>query len=82
MEDTCYIGRLIVHPDYQNQGIGTALMSEIEDKFSNISRFEIFTGYKSEKNLYIYKKLGYETFKEEVVDDKLTLVFLEKKRIN
>lgn len=82
MDDTSYIGRLIVHPDYQNQGIGTALMNEIEDKFSNISRFEIFTGHKSEKNLYLYKKLGYTTFKEEVVDDNLTMVFLEKKRID
>ena len=25
-EGTCYIGRLIVHPDFQNQGIGTKLM--------------------------------------------------------
>jgi len=32
--ETCYIGRLIVHPDFQNQGIGTKLMKEIEDKFS------------------------------------------------
>ena len=79
MDDTCYIGRLIVHPDYQNQGIGTALMKEIEEKFSNISRFEIFTGHKSEKNLYLYNKLGYTTFKEEVVDENLTMVFLEKK---
>ena len=27
---TCYIGRLAVHPDSQNQGIGTALMKAIE----------------------------------------------------
>ena len=29
--DTCYIGRLIVHPDFQNQGIGTRLLCEIEN---------------------------------------------------
>ena len=79
MDDTCYIGRLVVHPDYQNQGIGTALMVEIEKNFSNIARFEIFTGHKSEKNLYLYKKLGYSIFKKEVVDDSLTMIFLEKK---
>lgn len=27
-EGTCYVGRLIVHPDFQNQGIGTQLMAE------------------------------------------------------
>ena len=79
MDDTCYIGRLIVHPDFQNQGIGTVLMNQIENRFSNISRFEIFTGYKSDKNLYLYKKLGYKIFKKEVMDDNLTLVYLEKK---
>lgn len=30
-EGTCYIGRLIVHPDFQNQGIGTQLMDRIEE---------------------------------------------------
>lgn len=80
MDDTGYIGRLIVHPDYQNQGIGKALMTEIESKFSNLTRFEIFTGHKSEKNLYLYKNLGYKTIKEDVVDDSLTMVYLEKKK--
>ncbi len=27
---TCYIGRRMVHPDFQNRGIGTRLMNEIE----------------------------------------------------
>jgi len=83
MDNTCYIGRLIVHPDYQNQGIGKALMTEIESKFSNFSRYEIFTGHKSKKNLHLYQnKLGYKIFKQEEVDENLTMVFLEKKRIN
>ena len=29
-EGTCYIGRVMVHPDFQNRGIGTRLMNEIE----------------------------------------------------
>ncbi len=32
-EETCHVGRLIVHPDFQNQGIGTKLMNEIESLF-------------------------------------------------
>jgi ribosomal protein S18 acetylase RimI-like enzyme len=59
-EDTCYIGRLIVQPDFQNRGVGTKLMSEIEKVFNHCKRFELFTGDKSERNLYLYQKLGYQ----------------------
>jgi len=29
-EGVCHIGRLVVHPDVQNKGVGTRLMNEIE----------------------------------------------------
>ncbi|NJK98115.1 MAG: GNAT family N-acetyltransferase [Bacteroidales bacterium] len=77
-KSTCYIGRLIVHQDCQNKGIGQKLMSAIEDIFPNSERFELFTGDKSLKNLYLYKKLGYKEFKQERLSDKVNLVFLEK----
>ena len=77
-EGTCFIGRLIVHPDLQNRGIGTRLMSEIEHLFSHAARFELFTGHLSERNLYLYDRLGYRPFKRERISDALTLVYLEK----
>jgi len=77
--DTCYIGRLIVHPDYQNRGIGTKLLQSIEGYFQDgCKRYELFTGQKSIKNIYLYEKFGYRIFKEEKVSDKLTFVYLEK----
>lgn len=75
---TCYIGKLIVHPDYQNQGIGTALMRSIEDYFKDCRRYELYTGKQSVKNIYLYNKVGYKIFKEERVSDALTFVYLEK----
>ena len=33
---TCYIGKLIVDPVVQNQGIGTRLMKEIEQRFGEV----------------------------------------------
>jgi len=78
-EGTCYIGRLIVHPDFQNQGIGTKLMYEIENIFSTCKRFELFTGARSERNLYLYQKLGYKIFKTAKITDQTTIVYLERR---
>ena len=78
--NTCYIGRLIIHPDYQNKGYGTELMQKIESFFSKLERFEIFTGHKDEKNLYLYQKLGYKRFKIEKINKNLSFVYLEKIR--
>jgi hypothetical protein len=53
-------------------------MNEIEHAFSHAARFELFTGHLSERNLYLYRKLGYRSFKQERITDALTLVYLEK----
>lgn len=76
--DTCYVGRLIVHPDHQNQGIGRRLLAEIEACCPAMRRYELFTGHRSEKNLYLYDRQGYRPLRTERVNDRLTLVFLEK----
>jgi ribosomal protein S18 acetylase RimI-like enzyme len=76
--DTCYIERLIVHPDHQRQGIGTALMNQIELCFVQAQRFELFTGYKSERNIHLYEWLGYKIFKSAKINKNLSFVFMEK----
>ena len=77
--DTCYINRLVVLPDYQNKGIGKALMSEIEKRFKDsIQRYELFTGSRDPRNLYIYDQLGYKTFKTEKHNDEISFVYMEK----
>ena len=79
-DDTAYIGRLIVKKEFQNNGFGQALMRKIENQLSNCGRYELFTGHKSEKNIKLYQKLGYNEFKREYINDNLTLVYLEKIR--
>jgi ribosomal protein S18 acetylase RimI-like enzyme len=74
----CYVGRLIVHPDFQNQGIGARLLNEIEIIFKDSKRYELFTGHRSGRNLYFYQKFGYKIFKTEKIHDNLSLVYLEK----
>ena len=80
--DTCYIGKLIVHPSFQNKGIGKTLLQAAENLFPDTQRFELFTGDKSEKNLYLYTKSGYKAFKQILVTPNITLIFLEKNRSN
>jgi ribosomal protein S18 acetylase RimI-like enzyme len=75
---TCYIGRLIVHPDCQNQGIGTQLLRAIEARFNTAQRYELFTSERSTRNLYLYQKLGYHIFRTEQLTAKVMIVYLEK----
>jgi ribosomal protein S18 acetylase RimI-like enzyme len=76
--DTCHIGKVIVRPDFQNKGIGSKLLADIEKTFSHCRRYELFTGLKSGKNIYLYEKHGYKKFKTEKINDILSFVFLEK----
>jgi len=75
-----YIGKLFVKNDFQNKGIGSELLKAIESQFNDAQRFELFTGYKSQKNLYLYKKQGYKEFKQQTISDTIVLLYLEKKK--
>lgn len=75
--NVCHVGKLIVHPDYQNQGIGKALVKELEKNLNECDRYEIFTGENDQKVVGLYKRLGYiETFVKVV--DNVSIVFLSK----
>ncbi|MGJ9459221.1 GNAT family N-acetyltransferase [Oceanobacillus sp. CF4.6] len=74
----CHINKLMVHPEYQNQGIGRKLMEEIEKYFNHVT-FKLFTGSRSTKNIALYEKLGYKGYKTEKLDIEDTVfLFMEK----
>lgn len=54
------------------------MLSEIESALEQAERFELFTGHRSERNLYLYQKLGYRPYRNRRVTDALTIVHLEK----
>lgn len=76
--DVCRIGRLIVKPDFQGNGIGTALLHHIEKIHDNINSFELFTGNKSISNIRLYEKHGYVASHLKEISEKVTLIFMVK----
>lgn len=77
---SAHIGRLIVHPQFQNRGLGRWLLERIEAEFPAVQRYELFTGDRSQKNLHLYGKLGYRVTRHQSASQKVILVFMEKKR--
>lgn len=75
-ENVCHVGKLIVHPDCQNKGIGKALMIEIEKKFITCSKYQLFTGEITPNTLYLYTKLGYKEISRTC--DRLCMIIMEK----
>ena len=74
---TAYIGKLMVHPDYRCRGYGGMLLRAAEDHLPG-RRYELFTSTRSEDNIRLYQKAGYEIFGTKRIDDELTFVYLEK----
>ncbi|MPQ52438.1 GNAT family N-acetyltransferase [Citrobacter telavivensis] len=76
--NTCHVGRLIVHPNFQRRGIGSDLLNALERQFPDITRFELFTGHKSAGNLRLYRRHGYQEYRREPIHAGLTMIYLEK----
>lgn len=76
-DGTLFVGKLMVEPQHQHQGIGSRLLLEIEKEIPH-KRCELFTSTKSENNIRLYEKAGYRIFQEKKVSPELTFVYLEK----
>jgi ribosomal protein S18 acetylase RimI-like enzyme len=74
----CEIGRLIVAPEFQGQGIGSALLAAIEARFPNAQCFALFTGSRSAGNIRLYRRHGYEIVTTKALSPAVTLVFMSK----
>ncbi|WP_433888261.1 GNAT family N-acetyltransferase [Streptomyces sp. CA-111067] len=81
-DGTARIGKLIVHPRLQRHGLGGRLLAAVEDRLAEeaeAKRYRLFTGHRSQVNLRMYRKLGYEQVgAAEPVSRRLSLVTMEK----
>lgn len=74
---TVYIGKLIVHPQKQGQGIGTELLRAVETEYPG-QRYELFTSNRSIRNIALYQRLGYTIFAQKKITEEMDFVYLEK----
>jgi ech hydrogenase subunit C len=77
-DGSCLIERLFVHPGFQNQGIGTRLIQEIEAAFPGAQSYELFTGHRSKRNIFLVKKLNYKIARTEKISNRVERVYLQK----
>ncbi len=75
---TAHVGRLMVKPGLQGQGIGARLLAAIEIACAQ-NRYELFTSAKSHRNVALYEKAGYRAFKEAEVMPGVRLVWMKKR---
>ncbi|GAA3155061.1 GNAT family N-acetyltransferase [Streptomyces echinatus] len=76
------IGKLCVHPRLQGHGIGARLLRAAEAALAEergVIRFRLFTGHRSEGNLRLYRRSGYETVGRRKGSDGVELIVLEKR---
>ncbi|WP_328497489.1 GNAT family N-acetyltransferase [Streptomyces sp. NBC_00414] len=81
VDGTARIDKLIVHPRMQRHGLGGRLLDAIESRLASdagAKSFQLFTGHRSDRNLRLYRKHGYEPVSTERVDERLSLVTLAK----
>jgi len=76
------VGRLVVAPDQQNQGLGSALLIAAEERLPRgVTVLRLFTGEHSAGPLRMYPRLGYhETHRSPEGD--YELVHFEKARVH
>ncbi|MET8562794.1 GNAT family N-acetyltransferase [Streptomyces flaveolus] len=75
------IGKLCVHPRLQGHGIGARLLRTAEAALADergATRFRLFTGHRSEGNLRLYRRSGYETVGRAKGADGVEMIILEK----
>jgi tRNA (guanine37-N1)-methyltransferase len=79
-DDVWYVGRLMVAPDLQGQGLGGRLMTEIEARAPGSTRsFRLVTGRASTQNIDFYRRRGYTSVAYDVDDVGVPIAILEKR---
>ncbi|MER6419154.1 GNAT family N-acetyltransferase [Streptomyces sp. NPDC001137] len=75
------IGKLCVHPRLQGHGIGARLLRAAESALAEergAKVFRLHTGHRSEGNLRLYRRVGYQAVGTSQGSDGVPMIVLEK----
>ena len=73
------VSPIFIVPEYQGRGIAQKVFEIIEMMHSDAKVWELDTIMQERGNCYLYEKVGYKrTGKEQVINDKMTIVYYEK----
>ncbi|MFF9124826.1 GNAT family N-acetyltransferase [Streptomyces sp. NPDC014889] len=75
------ISKLCVHPRLQGHGIGARLLRAAESALAEergATRFRLHTGHRSEGNLRLYRRVGYQAVGTSQGADGVLMIILEK----
>ncbi|NJP48931.1 GNAT family N-acetyltransferase [Streptomyces sp. SBST2-5] len=81
-DGTAAIGKLCVHPRLQGHGIGARLLRAAEAALAEergAKTFRLEAGHRSEGNLRLYSKVGYQRVGTSKGSDGVPMIVLEKK---
>lgn len=80
-EGAAAIGKLCVHPRLQGHGIGARLLQAAESALADergARTFRLHAGHRSESNLSLYSKVGYQRVGTSQGADGVPMIVLEK----
>lgn len=77
-ESVCTIRGVLVEPSYQKQGIGAALLHEVEQRHPDIERFELTTNTLVPGNVAFYERRGYKVNELTKYGEKIILAQMSK----
>lgn len=73
-ENKCWVGRLVVEPAFQRQGIGAKLLLAVERIMPDAAEYFLCTGSQSTDNIQFYEKAGYRFNGQEFEENGVKLV--------
>ncbi len=74
-DDAWEIGRLMVAPDFAGQGLGRWLLAQAEAAAPDaVTRWVLFTGARSTRNLAMYERAGYRAVQDPAPPNAVALV--------